>query len=380
MKGIITALLTSGILAVYAQSNQLQNAINYLKSKEYDKAKAAAELAAAHPDTEKKAKLWMYRGKVYQAIYQDKDENVKKLDLEAEEKATESFLTCLKLDKEDIYKEEVKGLFAAACGSLSNKALFYTDNREFDKAIRAYDLLETALPFDSDQSLKRNNITKEKILFNRYKTYVKAANKEKIAESANKLIEIKYKDPSIYTDMIKISLIDKDTAKAISYIEKGKLMFEDNLDIINQEINIYLAQKKLDQLKDKLNAAIEVAPDNEVLYTVLATIYQKNNELDKAEASYLKAIELKPDYEIANYNLGVMFFNAGNTWNEKLNNLPPKETAKAKEYETKANEQFKKAVVYLEKSYEISPDKNTKKQLRQLFLRLGETEKADKYK
>jgi hypothetical protein len=75
-----------------------------------------------------------------------------------------------------------------------------------------------------------------------------------------------------------------------------------------------------------------------------------------------------------------MFFNAGNNWNEKLNNLPPKETAKAKEYETKANEQFKKAVVYLEKSYEASPDKNTKKQLRQLFLRLGETEKADKYK
>ena len=138
----------------------------------------------------------------------------------------------------------------------------------------------------------KNNITKEKILFNRYKTYVKAANKEKIAESANKLIEIKYKDPSIYTDMIKISLIDKDTAKAISYIEKGKLMFEDNLDIINQEINIYLAQKKLDQLKEKLNTAIEVAPDNEVLYTVLATIYQKNNELDKAEASYLKAIEV----------------------------------------------------------------------------------------
>jgi hypothetical protein len=380
MKGILTAILTSGVVLVFAQSNQLQNTINYLKSKEYDRAKAAADAAAIHPDTEKKAKLWMYRGKVYQAIYQDKDENVRKLDLDAEEKSVESYMSCLKLDKDEIYKEEVKGLFAAACGSLSNKALFYADNREFDKAIKAYDMLESALPFDFDQSLKRNNITKEKILFNRYKTYVKAANKEKIAESANKLIETKYKDPSIYTDMIKISLIDKDTAKALSYIEKGKLMFEENLDIINQEINIYLAQKKLDQLKDKLNKAIEVAPDNEVLYTILATIYQKNNELDKAESSYLKALELKPDYEIANYNLGVMYFNAGNSWNEKLNNLPPKESSKAKEYETKANEQFKKAVVYLEKSYEASPDKNTKKQLRQLFLRLGETEKADKYK
>jgi len=241
-------------------------------------------------------------------------------------------------------------------------------------------LLETALPYDSDQSLKRNNITKEKILFNRYKTYVKSANKEKIAESASKLMEIKYKDPSIYLDMIKISLIEKDTAKALAYIDKGKLMFEENIDIINQEINIYLAQKKLDQLKDKLNKAIEVTPDNEVLHTILASIYQKNNELEKAEASYLKALELKPDYEIANYNLGVMYFNAGNEWNEKLNNLPAKESSKSQEYQSKANDQFKKAVVYLEKSYEASPDKNTKKQLRQLFLRLGETEKADKYK
>lgn len=380
MRVLLSSLLAVSVMAVSAQSNQLQNTINYLKSKEYDKAKAAADAAAVHEKTANSAKLWMYRGKVYQSIYQDKSEAVHNLDLEAEEKAVESYMNAFKFDKDEVYKDEVKNLFAAACGALNNKAADYSDKKEIEKAIKAYDLLELALPYDYDQSLKRNNITKENILFNRYKCYYKGGNKEKMMEMGDKLIAAKYKDPSLYVDLVRISLINKDTAKAISYVDKGRLMFEDNMDLINQEINIYLAQKKIDVLKDKLAKAIEVAPDNEVLHTVMATIYQKNNELDKAETSYLKALELKPDYEIANYNLGVMFFNAGNAWNEKLNNLPPKETAKAKEYEAKANEQFKKAVTYLEKSYEVSPDKNTKKQLRQLFLRLGETEKADKYK
>ncbi len=380
MRVLLASLLTVSVMAVSAQSNQLQNTINYLKTKEYDKAKAAADAAAVHEKTSTSAKLWMYRGMVYQEIHGSKDVNVTKLDADAIEKAVESYITCYKFDKDVVYKETVIKNFPNACADLNNKALYLIENKEFDKAAKAYDILESALPFDYDQAMKRNNITKEKLMFNRYRMYVKSGNKEKTFESANKLIDIKYKDPSIYTDMIKLSLQDKDTVKALSYVEKGKILFEDNLDLINQEINIYLAQKKIDVLKDKLAKAIDLAPDNEVLHTILATIYQKNNELDKAEASYLKSLELKPDYEIANYNLGVMYFNAGNAWNEKLNNLPPKETAKAKEYETKANEQFKKAVIYLEKSYELSPDKNTKKQLRQLFLRLGETEKADKYK
>jgi tetratricopeptide (TPR) repeat protein len=117
------------------------------------------------------------------------------------------------------------------------------------------------------------------------------------------------------------------------------------MDLINQEINIYLARNKTNELKDKLTAAIELSPDNEVMHAILANLYQKTNEKDKAEAEYLKALDIKPDYEIANYNLGVMYFNTANEWNDKLGALPPKETAKAKEYETKANEYFKKQLL-----------------------------------
>lgn len=380
IKNIVTALCIGATTLAAAQSNQVQNASNYLRNKEYDKAKAAADAASVHESTRTSAKLWMYRGKIYQAIYFDKDAAVNKLDAEAEEKALESYINCLKNDKDNIYKDEVKGLIVQASAAVSNKANSYRVNKEFDKAVKCYDLMEAALPYDFDQGMKRNNITKEKLMYNKFEMYKSVPNKEKTLEYANKLIDMKYKEPRIYTDMVKLSLLDKDTTKALEYIGKGKQMFEDNMELVNQEINIYLARNKTDELKSKLNSAIELSPDNEVLHVILANIYQKTNENDKAEAEYLKALEIKPDYEIANYNLGVMYFNSGNEWNDKLGALPPKETAKAKEYEGKANDYFRKAVGNFEKSYEVSPDKATKQQLRKLFLRLGETEKADKYK
>ena len=377
---LLTALICATISTSLAQSNKVQNAFNYLKTKEYDKAKLNADEASINPSSSNESKLWAYRGKIYKAIYEDKEAAVRNIDLNAEEKALESFITCLKLDKgKDIYKDEVKGLLVQASFAVSQKAKWLKDNKEFDKAIVLYTLLNEALPYDYDQGMKRNNVTKETILFGKYKTYLAAGNKDMARESVDKLIEIKYKDATIYLDMAKLLLIEKDTLKALSYIEKGRAVFEDNTDLINTEINVYLAQGKISVLKDKLIKATEVTPDNEVLHCVLANIYNSTKEEDKAVEEYKKAIELKPDYELANYNLGVIYFSRGKVWMDKVNALPLKEEAKAKDYEAKAKVEFKTATEYLEKSYEISPDKRTKQTLFQLFTRLGETEKAAKY-
>lgn len=380
MKSIITFSLAAFTALVMAQNNQVVNSYNYLKNKEYDKAKAATDAAAVHESTKGSAKMWMYRGKVYQAIFEDKDEKVRNLDLEAEEKSLEAYINCLKLDaKENIYKEDVKGPVVIAASAVNRKAGWYSQEKQIEKALKCYELVEQALPYDFDQGMKRNNITKEKLIYNRYEMYARANDIPKMQEFADKLIAMNYKEPKIYIYMSQIMLGAKDTAKALSYIEKGKAIFDDNMDLINSEINIYLAQGKSVELIDKLQAAIQ-ANDNESLHAILANIYTKKNEFEKAEQEYLKALEIKPDYEIANYNLGVVYFNKGNEWNKKAGDLPPKEAAKAKEYDAKAIEEWKKAVTYLEKSYEVSPDKATKQRLFQLLNKLGEPEKAAKYK
>lgn len=380
MKSTLTGILMVAATLVSAQNNQVQNASNYLRNDELDKAKGAADAASVHEATKSSAKLWMYRGQIYQKIYESKKDEVKKLDADAQEKAVESFITCLKLDKDNIYKDQVKNNIVQTSASLDYKVKYFVDIKEYGKAIAGLDLLEQALPYDFDGGLKRNNITKENLMLMHFKVYSRSGDKEKTKEFADKLIAIKFKDASIYTSMAKIYLIDKDTAKALSYIEKGKLIFEDNMELINTEINIYLAQHKTDILKTKLTDAIAISPDNEVLHCVLGNLYVQTKDNENAEKEFQKAIEIKPDYDLANYNLGVIYFNSGNEWGEKINALPMNDTKKAKEFEEKKNELYRKAVVNFEKSYEISPDKATKQRLRQLYLKLGEMEKAEKYK
>ena len=357
---------------------------NYLRNKDYEKAKASADAAEVHESTKNSSKMWMYRGNVYKAIYADTSKKVRDLDPMAEEKALEAYINCFKNDKDKLYsdntnEDNIKGSIVSAAAATNRKANFYVQNKEFEKALVCYDLLENALPYDFDQGMKRQNITKEKIMFNKFEMYKYAGNKEKTKEYATKLMDIKYKDPKIYTDMVRISLLDKDTAGALSYIDKGKVLFEDNMDLITSELDIYIARKKTDVLKDKLKAAIEVSPDNEILHFILANLYKSTNHFEESEKEYLKTLELKPDYEPANYNLGVLYYSAAKEWNDKLNALPLKDP-KTKDYETKSNDYFKKAVGYFETSYEITKDKKTKQILRQICLRIGEKEKAEKYK
>lgn len=379
MRKLASIILVTVTSMVVGQNMQLQTAISALRNKELDKAKASIDAASVHESTKTSAKVWMYRGKVYQAIYSDTSAKVRSLDSESEEKALESNVTAYKLDKDNIYKEDLKGALVQSGAVTNRKATYYVNNKQFDKALYCYDLLENALPYDFDQGLKRNNITKEKLLFNKFEMYKYAVNKEKTMEYADKLIAINYKDPKIYTDMVKLKLLDKDTAKAIEYIDKGKIMFEDNMELINSELNIYMARKQTNVLVDKLTKAIEISPDNELLHFILGVSYAKMNNVADAEKEYLKAIELKSDYEPANYNLAVLYYTAGKDWNDKLNALAPKDP-KIKEYETKKDENFKKAVGYFEASYEATKDKQTKKLLFQLCSRLGDTAKAEKYK
>ena len=380
MKKIILFLFISYSDLSFSQSMQVQNMFNYLRNKEYEKAKSSADAASIHETTKLSSKMWLYRGNVYKAIYTDTSKKVRDIDLAAEEKALEAYINCLKYDKDVIYKEDAKGPLVLTAAATRNKSNYYKQNKEFDNAIYCLELLELSLPFDFDQGIKRNNITKEKLLFDKFDLYKFAANKSKTIEYANKLIEANYKDSKIYTDMVKISLMDKDTSAALSYIEKGKIMFEDNMTLIGTEIDIFLARKKISELKDKLNKAIDLAPDNELLHAVLGQVYEKSGDLVNSEKEYLKALEIKPDYEIINFKLGAFYFNLAAEFNKKLNELPPKETVKSKDYNEKIIDNFKKAIPFLEKAFESNPDKAYKQRIFQAYSRLGETEKASKYK
>ncbi len=277
--------------------------------------------------------------------------------------------------------EDVKKDLPVVAGFLFDKIDDALATKQYNKALADCELLKTTLPYESDDMLKRRNITTESVLLKQYRAYYFSnTDAQKTKEAGNQLIAMNYKLPFIYTSMTRLALSQKDTVLALATIEKGLALFDNNADLYTLQIDILIAQKKNDLLLQKLESAVEVSPDNDNLHGALAGLYEKLKNIDKAEAEYLKTIEINPKNEFALFNLGNMYFNQGNEWNKKLNELPPKETAKAKEYEAKSDGYFKKAVVYFEQYFQINPDAAVKQRLRLLFTRLGEPEKAAKYK
>lgn len=365
----------------FSQSLQVQNAYMYLNEKKLDKAKMNADLAVEDSKTKSIPKIWLYRGKIYQAIYQDTSKKVNQLDLDAQEKAVESFVTCLQLDKDKIYKDEIKGGFAVSAAALLNKAeKFYLPSQQYDKAANACEILKTALPFDSEELLKRRNITAENLMYIQYRAYYTANDVTKTKEIGNKLMAINFKIPLIYSSMAKLALTQKDTSSALSCLDKGLSLFDDNFDLITMQIDILMMQKKNDLLKQKLETALEINPASDILHAASANLYEKLNDKENAEKEYKKAIELNSKNEYALFNLGAIYLNQGSEWNKKLNELPPSEKTKTKDYEAKSNDNFRKAATYFEQYYQLKPDAAVKQRLRKVYLLLGETEKADKYK
>ena len=107
--------------------------------------------------------------------------------------------------------------------------------------------------------------------------------------------------------------------KTIEYLSLGREMFEDDQSLINTEINLYIELGRTNELITKLGEAIELDPENSLLYFNRGTIYDQEGQTSEAEIDYLKAIELDPSSFGSNYNLGALFFNKAVELNNSAN-------------------------------------------------------------
>src|SRR6478736_5272712 len=157
MKKIISLIFVSLITNYFGQNMQVQNMVNYLRNKDYEKAKASADAAAANESTKNNAKMWMLRGNVYQGIAADS--NLKKLDADAAEKALDAYNNCLKNDKDKIYKEQMENNWIQSAVAMVRKTEAYKQNKQYENAIAGYDLLDASLAYDGDKYLDKNKLT-----------------------------------------------------------------------------------------------------------------------------------------------------------------------------------------------------------------------------
>jgi tetratricopeptide (TPR) repeat protein len=311
------------------------------------------EAAAEHPKTSNDPKMYYYKGLTYFNVYATNDEELQKQVPNALDISTSSFFKAIETDNKNRYTKNATFYLMNCAIGLYNLGINAYNNKEYDQAVAYYDQVLKIIPLDENDELKRKNITPEAMYQYKYYAGMAAEDWDLAKDNLQKLIDLNFMEPRIYTDMARILLTEEDTTKALEYISQGKEMFENDKTLINMELDIYLKQGRSDELITKLNNAIDSDNGNPMYWFARAITYEGMGEKDKAEADYKKTIEVDPNFYDAYYNMGVMYINKSNALVEKLN-----EVYKQSEFDKIDNEiteLYKVAIGYFEGALE-NPD------------------------
>jgi len=381
-KGLLTVVLLVITTLTFAQSHNVVNASIALRNEEYVDAKKYIDEAYETESTSNDAKMWNYRSQIYLEIALKQPD----LDADAVFKATEAHLKCLQTDKKDrvvvrrwTTKEDVLA-GTIQCGyKLFNNAIEEYNAGNYKSSLKHYDAIFEIIPLDTEDQLKRGNITTETILYNSFFSSNKMKNNSKSKELLQKLIDINFNDPAIFVHMSSILIEEGETDKALEYLALGRENFEEDQGLINTEINLYIQLGRTSELIGKLGEAIALDEGNELLYFNRGTIYDQEGDIDNAEKDYLTALELNPSAFGANYNLGALYFNQGVATKNKANATT--DNSLYKKLNKEADVVFAKALPYLETAHNLnSEDKNTLLSLKQLYYLNNNYAKSEEMK
>jgi tetratricopeptide (TPR) repeat protein len=365
------AMLSS---TAFAQNAEVVNAYNYQRYGELGKAREAIDKAINDAKTGVAAKTWFYRGNIYLDIAESPDAAVKALDANAINVAYQSYVKATELDAKKQYQGEIKSKMPMIANRLANKGIAEFKNKDFTNAITSF---ETSVMIGETYFNKLDT----SLLYNAAIAAQNAKDEVKAKQLISRLIDLKYPEPELYRFMANMYKAEKDTTKALEYIQMGKAAFPTNNVLMIEELNIYMARGQSKQMVDKMEAAAAADPANKTLWFALGTTYDAQGKKDAAEKAYLKALEVDPDYFDALYNLGALHYNAAVEVYNKTNDLP---VSKQKEFEAgkaKYTAEFNKALPHLEKALSLQPDdRNTMISLKEIYAKLNNTAKANEMK
>ncbi|OYU96116.1 MAG: hypothetical protein CFE21_06810 [Bacteroidetes bacterium B1(2017)] len=375
MKKLLLAGLAILSLQAFAQKSNVESAAIYLRNGEMEDAKKSIEAAIINPETKDDPKAWFYYVAILDTIYRNPAYE-KLVDTDLAEKFYAGCKKCIETDVKKRYEYYCRDNAILNSAFMNfNKGITAYEKKDYSAAINYYQMVLDVIPYDKNEDLKKNNLSEKNIYLYMAYSAVQSNNNPKAKIYLQKLMDLNYDDHLIYMQMANIYLEEKDTTSALKFVDLGRSKFPTEKALINQELNIYLNMGKPDMLLDKLNAALEINPDDVQLlyvrgsvydnfandlikrgkhsrdtastltrkaqgekvaakkanYTAAAANYQKQysefqnkskESAVKAEADYKKVVELNPDYIDAFINLGALTNNKTTELVEKINGLP----------------------------------------------------------
>ena len=387
-----TSLITMALLvsiAVFGQKSKRTSANNYLEYGELDNAKEAIDPTITHEKTMGEAKTWYFRGLIYQALYETKEEKYKALHDNPLQIAYESFAKTLELDDKNYHTDMTLRYLDIQGKQFVNEGILAYNAKDYAKALKAF---ENTLEICKIEQIKRTDTLA---------IYYAGACAQEVGDLAKSekyyrmAIAADYKAEAAYVRMERMYAAAEDNEKAFAILKEGREKYPENQTMITDEVNVYLGQDKHAEAVGALAAAIKGEPDNASLHFAFGFVNDRlaAKELEKdanggakfdeymgiAESSYKKASELDPTNFDAVYNLGALYFNRAVKMNEAANMID--DMKKFEVARDAADAVFDVSLPILEQAYKINPeDKGVLVSLKQLYYRKMASDESYKTK
>ena len=344
------------------------------------KAKASIDAAAEHEATMNQAKTWHYYAVIYYKIgaypeFYDLDPNPFDKVLMAVEKIQQ-------IDP-DYYRQNGQELASYVRG---------VDNTYYQLGVDSFNngnFEDAMVNFQkANEAASKIGAVDDAAMMACATCAIKLGKFDIAADTFNALIEKGYEDATNYSGLINAYRELGNGEKSIEIIEVARVKYPDNPQIINDMINTYLTLHREGEIIDQIEAMAEKFTEQPVYYFILGTIYGNRESelynLDKALEYYEKAIKENDKYADAYYNAGALLIDKASEIYDEANKKDPSEYANFKAYlaatdamSAEAKSYDERALPYVEKTYELSPDDPAVKQaLRGIYTRLKMMDKA----
>lgn len=233
---LLLFILVLAVNIVFAQKGNLNSAQKFLQDGQILKAKTAIDEVMQNAELQVLAKSWKLKGKIYQAIYEDRITNGQYPN--ALKIAKDSYINAYQLEINPKEKTDLKLTLDGIFNYLYNEGAERFNAKKYEDAYTFFKDAENISQFMFNNKLSVN--TNDDLVFAIAITSFNL--KDKDAESISKmeqLVNRSYKNQFIYETLVDKYETSKQTDRMLPILEKGLKLFPDSKKLQTSKLNYY---------------------------------------------------------------------------------------------------------------------------------------------
>ena len=369
---LVVISLFSLTFHVEAQILMVDKAFDLLKKKELKTSWEAIQLATRSEETAKDARAWYVRSYVSKELFKvDPQKN----SVYGQEALAAAF-TCIKLDQEEKYRKDCKAITSFIYTNYYNQAVTLLNAEKYAEALARLAIIR------KDRS-DYNAFYAEAQYLSGY-AHLMQQQPDSTQHYFSQALAGGYRDPLIYETLAAQYLESGEIGKARTMVDMGGILYTDDRGLQIAELNVLMQEKQYQKAARAAEQYLSFYKKDTEVMLLYGTIEGKLFDMDtekreehfqKRISLYEKILKLEPNNLLANYNLGITYYNKGV---ELINDegVFEKDIFEFDQLLNVCAGLFQKALPHVLKAHQLDPQNyNTLKALEGIYYNLNEREK-----